>query len=129
MAKETILDPYYLGTDFGFPFLILNKDETASLDITAWSLSFMYKADRADLDGAALLTKTTALGGIAIAGTFDASPDPTVNLQRATVSILDTDTDSMTPRIVYWELKRTDPGVETVLADGTQELRRGVHRT
>lgn len=129
MAKETILDPYYLGTDFGFPFLVLNKDETVSLDITAWSLSFMWKIDRADADIAALVTKTTALGGIAIAGAFDASPDPLINLQRATVSILDTDTDALTPRVVYWELKRTDPGVETVLADGTQELRRGVHRT
>src|SRR5688572_6501784 len=101
MAKETNLPPYYLGTDFSYVFHIKNGTETASIDIAGWALSFMVKAKATDADIAALLTKTTANGGIAIAGVFNATPG--TNLQRATVTIADTDTDALPAGIKHWE--------------------------
>lgn len=126
MAKETVLT-LWIGVDHGFDFDVKNAAEDASIDITGYALSFMLKEAIADLDAAAKITKTTAGGGIAIAGTFNADPD--VNMQRATVTIADTDTDSLTPRGYRYELKRTDAGSETILSYGTLTLNRGVHRT
>ena len=130
MAKQTTLPAYYLGTDFAYIFEILNEAETAALDIGGWALSFMVKRDREDSDAAALITKTTGDGAIVIAGVFDAVP--ATNQQRATVTIADSDTDPTDPAMrgtKWWELKRTDAGLETVLADGTVPFRRGVHHT
>lgn len=126
MAKQTTLPPYYLGTDFAYVFEILNETETAALDIAGWALSFMVKTRRTDSDGAAILTATTALGSIVIAGVFDAVV--ATNTQRATVTIADTDFETAPAGSKYWELKRTDAGLETVLADGTVPFRRSVHR-
>lgn len=126
MAKETH-DDIFLGTDFERVFHIKNDAETASIDINGWALSWMVKrkADHTDLQ--ALLTKTTAGGAIVIGGVFNATPAS--NLQRATLSVADTDTDTtINPGMYFWELKRTDAGFETVLAYGTFECVQGVHR-
>jgi hypothetical protein len=124
--NETTLEPLYIGSDFTYHLHVKSEDETESLDITGWSLSFMLKRRLEHLDAAALLTKTTP-SGITIAGTFNADPD--VNTQRATVVIADTETDPLTPGTIYWEFKRTDAGLETPLAGGPVELKRGVHRS
>lgn len=123
---ETNLDPLVLGTDFEYPFHIQNGDLDTAIDITGYALSWMLKKSLSNSDANAKLTKTTA-SGISIAGTFNATPAS--NEQRATVTIADTDTDSLSPGLHYWELKRTDPGLETRLAYGTVNLVRGVHRS
>lgn len=126
MAKETH-DDIFLGTDFERVFHIKNDDESASINILGWALSWMVKRHKDQADNAALLTKTTAGGAIVIAGTFNATPS--VNTQRATLTVPDDDTDTEVPEGTYhWELKRTDAGFETVLAYGTLECVQGVHR-
>lgn len=124
MAKETS-DSIFIGTDFQRVFHIKNDTELASIDITGWALSWMVKRYTSDADGSALLTKTTS-AGIVIAGAFNASPS--VNAQRATVTVVDTDSTSLNPGLYFWELKRTDDTFETVLAFGTIEVIQGVHR-
>lgn len=121
---QTDLDPLPIGTDFAYAFHVKNEALDTSINISGYALSWMLKRSLSDLDAAAL-TKTTA-SGIAIAGSFNATPAS--NTQRATVSIADTDTDGLTPGYYYWELKRTDAGLETRLAYGRVQLARGVHR-
>ena len=124
-AKETPLG-LFMGTDKKYEFPVLNEAETAAIDVSSWSFSFMVKTSKEDADAAAILTKATG-SGIAVSGVYNA--DPNTNLQRVVVTIQDTDTDGATPGTRYWELKRTNDGVETVLAFGEMKLRRGVHRT
>lgn len=124
MALETATT-LWIGTDATFVFSVLNVAQTAAINITGWSLSWMLKrrAGVADID--ALLTKTVSGGGIVISGTYNS--DPNINTQVATVTIADTDTDALSARINRYELKRMDAGVETILAYGDIELLRSVH--
>jgi hypothetical protein len=92
--------------------------------MTGWSLSWMLKRSPYHADSEALLTKTTPTG-IVITGTFHATPAQ--NQQRATVTIADTDTENLPAGAWPYELKRTDPGAETILAYGLVELVRSVH--
>jgi len=124
MAKETA-DHLIVGNDYERAFHIQNAEEDTAINIAGYTLSYMIKRRKSDADLAAIVTKTTTLG-IVIAGAFDADPD--VNAQRATVSVSDTDTESLTPGLAYYELKRTTAGFETVLAYGPVDLARGVHR-
>jgi hypothetical protein len=87
--------------------------ETDGLSMAGWGLSWMLKAVKDEDDSSALITKTQAV--------------MTVLLAVATVTIADTDTDSLDAGVYYWELKRTDPGAESVLGYGTFTLVRGVH--
>lgn len=123
--KVTALEPLYIGSDFTYSLHVKNEAETEAIDITGWALSFMLKRRLEQPDASALLTKTTP-SGVTISGTFD--EDPEVNTQRASVFIADTDTDPLTPGSIFWEFKRTDAGLETPLAGGPVELKRGVHR-
>lgn len=125
MAKETS-DELFLGTDLTRTFHIKNEAEDASINITGYALSWMVKRYKSDTDAAAILTKTTAASNIAIAGTFNATPAS--NAQRATLTLVDTDTASLNPGLYHWELKRTDDGSETVLAYGKMTFIQGVHR-
>lgn len=124
MAKETAAE-LFLGTDYEYPFTILNAAEDTAINISGWTLSWMVKRKKSDADANKLLEKTTG-SGITISGTFNADPD--VNTQKATVSVADTDTDTLPAGLVYYELKRTDAGSETVLAYGPLDLKRSVHR-
>jgi hypothetical protein len=126
MAKETD-DEIFIGADYQRHYHIKDEDETTSINITGWALSWMLKKRLAHDDSEALITKTTGGGTVTIAGTFNATPAN--NLQRATISILDTETDPLAKGDYQWELKRTDAGSETVLAYGKMTLLRGVHRT
>jgi hypothetical protein len=121
MAKETAAT-LWSGTDFQYIFHILNDAETAAINISGWTLSWKVKRRRTHADVDAVLTKTPA-----IAGAYNA--DTSLNLQRATVSVEDVDTDSLTARTYVYELKRMDAGAETVLAYGDLELMQSVHRT
>lgn len=114
-------DALAIGTDHQFIFHIKNDDESASVDITGWTLSFRIKRKLTDADAAALVTKTASVGG-----SFNSTP--TLNAQRATVTVEDTDTDTVTPGVCYYELKRTDAGFETILVHGTINLWQAVHR-
>lgn len=124
MAKETAAE-YFIGTDHQFVYEILNEGETAAINIASWTLSWMVKRRKSDADVDAVLTKTTT-SGIAIDGTFNATPG--TNTQVATVTVDDTDTLTLPPGSYYAELKRTDAGFETVLAYGVLTIKRGVHR-
>jgi hypothetical protein len=125
MAKETTLDDLFLNTDKAYVFHILTEDETTAIDISTWALSFMIKTDQGNADATALVTKTIG-SGIVVAGLYNATPGS--NAQRATVTIVDTDTDTKAPGWKRWELKRTDDGFETVLAFGRVPFRRAVHK-
>jgi hypothetical protein len=126
VAKETH-DDVFLGTDFERVFHIKNDDEDTSIDITGWTLSYMVKRHHDQADNLALLEFTTTAGDITIAGAFDATPS--TNTQRATLFVGDDETDTeINPGMYHWELKRTDPGFETVLCYGTLECIQGVHR-
>lgn len=120
MAKQTNLQ-LFIGTDFSFQFVILDSTETAVIDVSTWAMSFMIKQDSRDADAAALFTETA----IVVTGTYNS--DPAVNTQLASVVIEDTDTTSLVAGSYFWELKRTDSGIETILAYGQIELIKGVH--
>lgn len=123
MAKQTNTR-LFLGEDKALEFTIYNDAETAIVNITGWSLSFMIKRYKSDADGAALLTKTTG-SGIVISGTYNSIP--ATNTQIATVTILDTETTGLAEGLAYYELKRMDANFETVLAYGTLQLPKAVH--
>ena len=123
---QTLLDPLVCGTDFAYVFHIKDEPQETAININGFALSWMLKRRLADADIAAVVTKTTGGGGIGIGGTFNATPGS--NTQRATVTIEDTDTDTVVPGVYYWELKRTDASLETRLAYGRVTLARAVHR-
>lgn len=125
MAKRTKVT-MFLGEDRSFVFTIMNAGETACLDITGWTLSFMVKRKADDPDADALITATTS-GQISIAGTYHA--DPETNAQAATVTLFTGDTTSAPAMEAVYELKRTNLGFEAVLAYGPFLLKRGVHWT
>lgn len=117
-ANITADDKFYVGEDKTLRFTIYTDDtETTCQDVTGFTISWKL----ASRPGAtALLTKS----GV-VSGTFNASPS--VNTQRVTVSVADTDTDGLTATTYYHELKRTDAGNEAVLAQGRLQLLPAVH--
>src|SRR5688572_14795698 len=123
MALDTTLE-LKQGTDKQYVFTIQNKAQTLCIDITGWALSWMVKRNKSDADVAAVLTKTTANGGIVISGAFNATPS--VNTQVATVIVADTDSTTMTG-MYFHELKRTDAGLEADLSEGLFEILTPVH--
>jgi hypothetical protein len=118
---------YDLGTDQAYDVTVYTSEaKTTVREITGWALSFLVKRKQTDADVAALVTKTTG-AGIAISGVFNGTPAS--NTQVATVTIADTDTDSLNEGIYRWELKRTDAGSEARVAYGTISFNQTVHRT
>jgi len=115
-----------IGTDHRLEYPIASKATGLPIDITGWVLSWMAKRRQSDLDAAAVLTKTTAGGGITITGVFNA--DPALNAQVARVTIADDDTAALEPYLYVCELKRIDPGFETILSSGMLNLDYAVHR-
>lgn len=113
-----------LERDQQFVFEILNDAQDTAINVTGWATSFMVKRDKSDADAAALLTNTSGV----ISGVFNATPS--VNTQRITVTVADTDCLSTAiPEGQYrYEFERTDAGYETTLAYGTCEAILGVQR-
>lgn len=120
MSKRTDFR-LFLGIDQHLAFTILTATGAVQ-DITGWSSSFMIKRGLEDADGAALVTHTDGI----VSGTFHSDPD--VNTQVLTVTLADTDTDTLPAGRMAWELKRTTADAESVLAYGLVTLVRGVHR-
>jgi hypothetical protein len=124
MADEqnvTADDDFFIGEDKTFPITVYTTTaHTLAQDVSGWALSWILKRKETDADVDALLTKTTAGGGIALT---------TPGSGLVTVTVLDTDTDSFQPGAYHHELKRTDAGFETVLTFGRVSLKRGIHRT
>lgn len=112
-------DDWFTGEDKSLVFTIYQSDETTAQDITGWTLSYRLKRSPADLDADAVLTKTTS-SGIALT-----TPGSGV----CTVTIEDTDTDSLSPSTYFHELKRTNAGNETVLTKGSVLLQQAIHRS
>lgn len=123
MAVKADLE-LYLNTDFNFLFTIYNATETAIVDVSTWSLSWIVKTHPQDADASALITKTTS-SGITISGTYNSVPS--TNTQVVNVDIDDTDTTSIKPGLYVWELKRTNDGNETVLAHGRIAILASAH--
>jgi hypothetical protein len=118
---------YDLGTDQAYDVTVYTSPAKVVVrEITGWAMSFMVKRKATDADLAAVVTKTTG-AGIVISGSFNSDPDS--NTQEATVTIADTDTDSLYAGVYHWELKRTDAGSEARVAYGTISLNQTVHRT
>ena len=112
-------DDLFTGEDKTLTFTIYQADGVTAQNLTGWSLSYTWKRQLSDADSAAVLTKTTS-AGIALT-------DPVNGI--CTVSIADTDTDAVTARTYWHELKRTDAGSETILTTGSVYLRQAVHRS
>lgn len=116
-AKATIgaSDNLFVGEDKSLVFTVVDTAGVA-VNITGWTLSWTLK--RRATDAAALITKTTGGGGIALT-------TPVSGI--CTVTIEDTDTDPLGPLSGVHELKRTNAGSEAVLSYGTLELKRALH--
>lgn len=112
-------DAFFLGEDKSLPVTVYQSDGSTAQNITGWSISFMLKKKQTDSDAAAKITKTTASG---ITLTTPASG-------LLTISIADTDTDSLAADTYWYEVKRTDAGFESILTYGTCQLLQSVHRS
>lgn len=113
-------DDFFIGEDKSLtPFTVYQADKRTRQNITGWTISWMLKRSLTDPDVDALLTKTTG-AGITLT-------TPTSGI--CTITIADTDTDSLEPGRYYHEVKRMDAGNETVLSQGRCVLRRAVHRS
>lgn len=113
-------DDWFIGCDYELPVTIYTtRAHTATQDITGWALSFMVKRRPTDADANAVIIKTTGGSGIALT---------TPGSGLLTVTIADTDTDTLAADTYWFEVRRTDAGFETVLTHGTAVLRQAVHR-
>lgn len=124
MAKETALK-LFQGEDRRYLFTVLNIDETAAIDITGWTLTWMVKRHASDADVNALITKTTVTG-IAIAGVFNSVP--ALNAQIAYVTVARADSLAVPDGSYFHELRRMDSGFNTVGSYGQFRLTQGVIR-
>lgn len=85
-------------------------------DVSGWELEWSLRRTQTS-QGAAMLSKSTTLGGITVAGVH--SPAPGTNAQKIFIDFVDTDTISIRGNVTYaHSLKRMDDGNETVLAYG-----------
>lgn len=128
-ANITRDDRWHIGEDKKLRFPIYaDADRAVCLDASGFALSWKLKT--ALTSGTVLLTKTSG-SGIAVTGVFNA--DPAVNTQVVEVTIDDVDTqpDSgsalLDATTYYQELKRTDAGLEQVLAQGRVTFLPAIH--
>lgn len=117
---ETVNLELQAGIDKRYDCAILNKAKTEAVDLTGWALSWLVKVRETDADASAVITKTTANGGVIVTGIYD--PLPTVNAQVARVTVSDDDTSALALALYHHELRRTDAGFETPLIEGSFHL-------
>lgn len=116
-------DKVFLGVDLKLSLTIYaDAAQTTCQDVSGWALSWKLVSKAGTTP--ALLTKTSG-SGIAVTGAFNATPS--VNTQRVEVTLDDVDTDALTPGTKWHELKRTDAGLESVLAFGPFYLHQPAH--
>ncbi len=106
-------DEWFVGEDKTIVIDVLQADESTPQAMTGWALTWELM-DSAD--GPVLLTKTTALSEITISTGADTN-------DRATITVLDTDTEGIGPGWYYHRLRRTDAGLELRLSYGDALLR------
>lgn len=105
-------DFWFRGEDKTIEFTVFQADGTTAQDITGWALQFEL-CDLADPPVSQFI-KTT-VSGIVITDAANGVLE---------VTILDTDTDPLAPGKFQYELRRTDAGLEAVLAHGTAQIQR-----
>lgn len=121
-ANITRDDSVFLGEDKQLQFTIYTDATLAACqDVSGFTLSWSLAAR----PGATVALAKTLGSGISVTGTFNASPP--VNTQRIVITLADTDTDAIAFGTWYHELKRTDAGLEAVLAQGTIYFHKPVH--
>jgi len=113
---SSIGSDWFVGEDKVFAFTIYQKTPAGVLtttpqDISGWTLRWDMRRSDNEADPA-VLTKATG-SGIAITS----GPNG-----QGTITIDDTDTDTLAPRLYRHALKRADPGSETVLLYGNAVL-------
>jgi hypothetical protein len=115
-------DRFFMNSDYEIDCYIKQADQTTAQDVSGWSLSWMLKKRESDADASAVITKTTAGGGI----TIENGP-----LGYVRVLIADTDTQAVGIRagVYMHELKRTDAGLEAPVIKGMAVLRPSLHLT
>jgi|SRR5687768_11440975 len=118
-------DRWFANAAFKIKLRVWEADGVTPRDVSGYALSWMLKRRQADADLAAVLTKTTPT--ITITGVFHS--DPAVNTQLVEIPITDANTVSVPGGIYRHELKRVDPGLETVLCSGSANLRAPLHKT
>lgn len=111
-------DDWFTGEDKLLSDTIFQGTTATPQDISGWAISFMIKRDARDADIAAKVTKTVG-SGVTLTAPL---------LGQLSIAITDDDTSALKAGNYAYEIKRTDPGSETVLTRGTLTLRQGVHR-
>lgn len=118
---------FHVGEDKKLRFSIYtDSTKTGVQDVTGFALSWKLATAPGQ---AALVTKTVG-SGIAISGVFNADPDLNTQVIEVTIDDVDTQPDSGTALAAatyFHELKRTDAGLEAVLAYGKLRLIPTVH--
>jgi hypothetical protein len=101
----------FVGEDKILRFELYDPDDdTASIDMTGWTLLFDVRLKDNSADPA-ILSKTPSLTGV-----FNAVR--TSNTQRAIVTLTDDDMNLFKEKTYRWSWKRMDAGSETVLGWG-----------
>jgi len=106
-SNFTKSDQWFRGEDKTLQFTI-TSDGTTAVDISGWSLQFIL----CNLDGTTVFTKDNVVSGGGINIT-----NPTNGVLE--VDIDDVDTDPLLVEKFKYELRRSDTGLEAVLAHGT----------
>lgn len=119
MAKKvniTAGDGFYKNTNFQLDFMV--EKDGAPDNIAGWNMSCLIKKRATDADASAVLTKTTAAGGILVIdgptghGRVQFAPADTVNLAAG---------------FYFYEIKRTDTGLQTVIVPGKNAPAASLH--
>jgi hypothetical protein len=127
LAKEENIEPLFLFADYNLDFTIYTDEtETEVADVSQMGLNWMVKKSKSNSDAAALLMKAPSFG-IEFIGVFN--PDPALNTLVVRVYLQAAETQFLRPGTRYHELKRMDPGLETVLSYGTLPFVLGVHKS
>ena len=110
MATETNIATgvVFVGEDHTLRFTVTNSGSTA-VDITGWAVEFIMSPLDTTAVASATLNYTTSGGEIALT-------TPTSGVLD--VAIADSDTAAITAQRYRYSLRRTDAGLETVLAYG-----------
>ena len=109
-------DNWFIGEDKSLIFTVYQADGITPQNITGWALEWDLR--KTDADATAVLTKTTA-SGIALT-------TPTSGV--CTVTIADTDTDTLDPGTYRHALKRTTADSETILTYGNATIKQAAVR-